>query len=103
MLLRIIPFAIALALTGCTTGGDGDDTPGTPDAPPLVDAGAGQFGASCTTVSLTSTECDSMVCTDSFDQLPTPVCSVQCTQADPSVCPIGSMGQKCNMEGFCRP
>ena len=93
--MRIIPFVIAL-VAACTSGG-GDDTPPA-DAPP-----AGSFGATCTTVSNTSTECASMVCTDSFDMFPTPVCSVQCTQADPSVCPVGSMGQKCNMDGFCRP
>jgi hypothetical protein len=102
--MRILSFVIAITVAACTTGGGGDDDPGTPDASlPLIDAAAGQFGAPCTTVSLTSTECDSMVCTDSFDMFPTPVCSVQCTQADPSVCPVGSMGQKCNMEGFCRP
>jgi hypothetical protein len=74
--------------------------------PPSVDASlkAGSFGATCTTVSDTSTECDSMVCTDAFDQLGV-VCSQHCTMldaTDPS-CPVGSMGQKCNKKGFCRP
>lgn len=101
MRIIILSYAIAIGLFACTTGGD--DNPGTPDAPPTIDAAAGAFGAACTTVSNTSTECTSMVCTDSFDQIGHPVCSVQCTQADPSVCPVGSMGQKCNLDGYCRP
>jgi len=32
-----------------------------------------------------------------------PVCSQQCTYGDNSTCPSGSMGQKCNMKGYCRP
>ncbi|MCW5805063.1 MAG: hypothetical protein KIT31_22015 [Deltaproteobacteria bacterium] len=61
----------------------------------------GAFGASCATVSDTSTECDSMVCTDAFDQEPTPICSIKCTT--PDTCPEGSSGKKCNMKGFCKP
>lgn len=97
----ILTYAIAIGLFACSTGG-GDDS-GTPDAAHLTDAASGSFGAACTTVSNTSTECTSGVCTDSFDQIGHPVCSVQCTQADPSVCPVGSMGQKCNLDGYCRP
>jgi hypothetical protein len=102
-MLKVLFVWSAFVLVACTTG-SGDDTSGTPDAPPpVIDAAPGAFGAPCTTVSNTSTECASGVCTDSFDQLPTPVCSEQCTQADPTTCPVGSMGQKCNLEGYCRP
>ena len=86
-------FSLAVALlAGC--GDDGDNPP----------AGDGTFGAACTMVTEpSSTECDSGVCTDAFDQIGHPVCSVKCTQADPSVCPQGSEGQKCNMKGYCKP
>ncbi|HTR54912.1 MAG TPA: hypothetical protein VMJ10_29700 [Kofleriaceae bacterium] len=77
-----------------------------PDAPPADAALTNQpFGAVCTVVSDMSTECASGVCTNSFNMFPTPVCSVKCTMlgsTDP-VCPNGSMGQKCNMKGYCRP
>ena len=61
------------------------------------------FGASCVTVSDTSTECDSGVCTGSVDMIGHPVCSVKCTFGMDSTCPTGSAGQKCNMKGYCRP
>jgi hypothetical protein len=44
-------------------------------------------------------------CTNSFDMLGHNVCSQLCTMLkanDPS-CPNGSMGQFCNMRGYCRP
>jgi hypothetical protein len=91
-----LTLAVALVLAACT----GDAPVPAADAPP-----AGTFGASCTTVSDTSTECDSHVCTDSVDQAPTPVCSVKCTMLgsqDP-VCPNGSQGMKCNGKGYCKP
>ena len=75
--------------------------------PPMADApkaGSAAFGSACTTVSDTSTECTSGVCTDSINQLGI-VCSQKCTllnMDDPS-CPMGSMGKKCNMKGYCRP
>ena len=72
-------------------------------APPSIDAAPGTFGAACTVVSNTSTECQSGVCTDSFDMLGHPVCSVQCTVGMDSMCPVGSAGQKCNMKGYCKP
>jgi hypothetical protein len=52
-----------------------------------------------------STECASGVCTNSFNMLPTPVCSQKCTVLGGSdaSCPQGSMGQKCNAQGYCRP
>jgi len=62
------------------------------------------FGATCTTVVDTgSTECDSGVCTDAFDQLGRSVCSQKCTAGDGSTCPEGSEGKKCNMRGYCKP
>jgi hypothetical protein len=65
---------------------------------------SGEFGATCATVVDTgSTECDSGVCTNTFDQIGHPICSVKCTPADPSVCPEGSEGKKCNMKGYCKP
>ena len=83
------------------------------NSPPPIDAksidspsGSGLgFGSDCTTVSDTSTECASGVCTNSFNQLPTPVCSQKCTTlgGTDSTCPVGSMGQKCNQMGYCRP
>jgi hypothetical protein len=62
------------------------------------------FGASCTTAADTgSTECDSGVCTDSFDQIGHPVCSLRCPPGDGTNCPEGSEGKKCNMRGYCKP
>ena len=63
------------------------------------------FGSDCTVVSDMSTECASGVCTNSINMLPTPVCSQKCTMlgSDDPTCPNGSMGQKCNMKGYCRP
>jgi len=81
-------------------GACGNSNPAPMDAPLTNQA----FGAHCTTVTNTSTECTSMVCTDAFDMLGH-ICSQTCTllnMTDPS-CPNGSMGQKCNMKGFCRP
>ena len=87
-----ITFAVLL---GACSG----DSPKTPDAP------AGHaFGAACTTVTDTgSTECDSGVCTNSFDMIGHPVCSVKCTVGMDSMCPSGSTGMKCNMKGYCKP
>ena len=85
---------LVLALAACGS----DDKPAV-DAP----AGNGAFGATCTTVSNTSTECTSMVCTDSFDMLGHNVCSVQCTPGNDSTCPSGSTGMKCNAKGYCKP
>ena len=106
---RAILFAIAL----CAACSSNDSTPPVDaaqpvDAKPLTDAAAGSgaaFGAQCTTVSDTSTECASGVCTNTFNQFPTPVCSQKCTVqggTDPT-CPVGSMGQKCNQQFYCRP
>jgi hypothetical protein len=79
-------------------------SPKNPDAAVDAHAGAGAFGATCTVVSDTSTECTSGVCTNTINQLGI-VCSQKCTMLnaiDPT-CPNGSMGQKCNLQGYCRP
>lgn len=89
----------SLALLVACGGGSGPSADaGPPPAP-------GSFGAACATVSDTSTECTSGVCTNTFDQLGHPVCSQKCTVfsgTDPT-CPNGSQGQKCNMKGYCKP
>lgn len=86
-------FAMAwlvLVVIACTNGEE-------------TEAEARKFGAACTTVVDTgSTECDSGVCTDAFDQIGHPVCSVKCA-GDSSACPAGSEGMKCNMKGYCKP
>ncbi|HMG54398.1 MAG TPA: hypothetical protein VK601_12970 [Kofleriaceae bacterium] len=74
--------------------------------PPAADAGGPAprtFGAACVTPSDTSTECDSAVCTGTFDMVAHPVCSQKCTFGTDSTCPDGAMGKKCNMKGYCRP
>lgn len=75
-------------------------------SPPAIDAASGlAFGATCTVVTDTSTECTSGVCTNTFDMLGHPVCSQKCTMlamTDPT-CPMGASGQKCNMKGYCKP
>ena len=100
------PIAVALVLASVYFAACGGD-----DAPTKMDAqGSGSgihnaaFGSACTVASDTSTECASGVCTNSID-MTAPVCSQKCTMpmmTDPS-CPTGSMGQKCNSKGYCRP
>jgi hypothetical protein len=96
----MIRLALALVLALAACGGGGAPTP--MDAPPLKNQ---PFGAACTIVSDTSTECTSGVCTNSVNMSATPLCSQKCTMlmsTDPS-CPSGSMGQFCNGKGYCRP
>lgn len=77
------------------------DTTSTPDA---AGPAPGTFGAACVTVSNTSTECTSQVCTNSFDMIGHPVCSQTCTVGMNDSCPAGSTGTKlCNMKGYCKP
>jgi len=93
-------LALSLVLGACSSSSS-----------PAVDAGGsdgpapGAFGATCTTVSDTSSECMGKPCTNTFNMLPTPVCSQKCTmlKATDPTCPNGSMGQFCNMMGYCRP
>lgn len=96
--------ALALAFTAACEGG----TPvSNPDAgAPPGDARTNEpFGAVCTIVSDSSSECTSSVCTNTFDMFTTPVCSQKCTVLGgiDTTCPNGSMGQKCNKKGYCRP
>lgn len=106
--MKRIACAVLLASVVIAACG-GDDTPTKMDAAGGSGSGSGSgsgaFGAACTTVTDTgSTECASGVCTDSFN-MTAPECSQKCTMlmaTDPS-CPSGSMGQKCNAKGYCRP
>ncbi len=103
-MVKSVLVALALAMVACA----GDAPPSQPDATgaPAGDARMNEpFGAACTIVTDTGTECASMVCTNTFDMSTTPLCSQKCTVlggTDPS-CPTGSMGQKCNKKGYCRP
>ena len=74
-----------------------------PPAPDASGPAPRTFGAPCMTPSDTSTECDSGVCTNTFDMLGHPVCSQKCTFGMDSTCPSGSSGMKCNMKGYCKP
>jgi hypothetical protein len=97
--VTLMAFAASTAVVACNSGSGSS-----PDAP--VSHGPLGFGSACNTVSNMSTECMSGVCTSTFNMFPTPVCSVQCTMlgsADDPECPNGSMGMKCNQQGYCRP
>ena len=99
---RLLLLALMLSAAACTTGESG--TPA--DAATTADGPApGTFGAACTTVTDQSTECTSGVCTNTFDQFTTPVCSQKCTvlQGTDPTCPTGPSMQKCNMKGYCKP
>ena len=103
----LLAVALSVGAVSLVLACSGNTPHNNPDAKVFKDAAAGTFGAPCTTVSNMSTECNSKVCTNAFNQLPTPVCSVQCTMLgmnDPSECPVGSDGQAfCNMKGYCKP
>jgi hypothetical protein len=93
--MQRLVLALSLALCACSSS----SSPPTPDA---SGPAAGTFGAACTTVSDTSSECMGKACTNSIDNLGHNACSQTCTilnAQDPS-CPSGSMGQKCNMKGY---
>lgn len=94
-------LVLSLALAACSSSSSSTAA----DAATSDGPAAGAFGATCTTVSDTSSECMGKACTNSFDNLGHNVCSQKCTllkAADPS-CPNGAMGQFCNMKGYCRP
>jgi hypothetical protein len=96
-LARLIVLALAVPLGLAACGGSTT----TPDA--AGGPAPRTFGAACVTVSDTSTECDSQICTGTFDMIGHPVCSQKCTFGTDSTCPSGSAGMKCNMKGYCRP
>ncbi|MDB4954498.1 MAG: hypothetical protein JWO36_2067 [Myxococcales bacterium] len=103
MITRLALLLCLIVMVACSS----DKTPVTVDAAVTVDSGPapGSFGAACTTVTDTSTECTSGVCTNTINMIPHPVCSKKCTilqGTDPS-CPVGSMGMRCNQQGYCRP
>jgi hypothetical protein len=58
-------------------------------------SGSAAFGEACAQDS----DCTSATCRH-FEMLGD-VCTALCT--DNAACPSGTMGQKCNMNGFCRP
>lgn len=90
-------LAWSFVLAACS----GSSPAPTPDA---SGPGPRAFGAACVTPSDTSTECDSGVCTNTFDMIGHPVCSQKCTFGMDATCPAGSDGtKKCNMKGFCKP
>jgi hypothetical protein len=97
-MIKHLLVAFALALCACGSSSEPSNVDGA-----AVD-GSLPFGAHCNVVSDMSSECASGVCTNTFDMLGI-VCSQKCTMlqaTDPS-CPVGSMGQKCNLKGYCRP
>jgi hypothetical protein len=94
-------FVLALSLVLCACSSDSPSP-----APDASGPAPGTFGAACTTVSDTSSECMGKPCSNSFDTLGHNACSQSCTllmQSDPS-CPIGADGtKKCNIKGYCKP
>jgi hypothetical protein len=91
-------LVLSLALAACSSSSPAP-------APDASGPAPGSFGAACTTVSDTSSECMGKACTNTIDMAGHNVCSQLCTMLkamDPT-CPNGSMGQSCNMKGYCRP
>jgi hypothetical protein len=88
----VLAWLLPLALYAACAG---DDDPSESKA----------FGAACTVVAdADSNECDSGVCTNTFDQIGHPVCSQKCPAGDATNCPDGADGtKKCNMKGYCKP
>jgi hypothetical protein len=89
-------YLLVAVLAACS-----GSAPQMPDAPPNQ-----AFGAKCNTASDMSTECMSMVCTNSFDTLGYSVCSQKCTMFmanDPSCPMVGSAAGFCNKKGYCKP
>lgn len=98
---RIAMFILIVLVTACSSGSSAAvDAAAAGDGP-----APGTFGAACATASDMAIDCMSGVCTNTINLAPHPVCSQRCTVLqgmDPS-CPDGSMGKKCNMQGYCRP
>ncbi len=88
--MTAIVVGLLLSVTGCGPKKDaGADAGGCTDAGTLV------FGAACTL----ACECASSVCFTFGDG--TSSCTLNCA-ANPD-CPSGSQGQKCNLQGVCKP
>jgi hypothetical protein len=94
-----IPLDTGVVDTGPPDTGVPEDTGVTDDAAAMDAAGALPFGATCDPA---NDQCDAsmMLSCHLFGQLGD-VCTKPCVQN--SDCPVGSMGQKCSMMGFCRP
>jgi hypothetical protein len=96
--MKYVLACFAFAVAACA----GQAPPSGPDAGVKTNQ---PFGATCSVVSDSSSECTSGICTNTFDMSPMPLCSQKCTVlggTDPT-CPMGSMGQKCNKKGYCKP
>jgi hypothetical protein len=94
--MKRLLFVLLLLVSAC---GSENDPPGETDAGMTeLDGSQGTlaFGAECTADEACMT---GMICRN-FNMLGT-VCTFACTA--PSECPSGSEGQKCNMNGLCRP
>jgi hypothetical protein len=102
---RVVVCALLAGLVSACAGPAPAPTGGGGTGPDAASGGGsgGAFGATCTTVSTTSTECASKLCTDVFTNIGHPVCSQMCTAGDSSTCPTGSQGMMCNNQGYCRP
>jgi hypothetical protein len=93
--IRLLPLLLLLA--ACT----GPEQTFAPDGPVSTVDGPVDFGAPCQTVTNMSTECSTGVCAH-FSMFTSPgLCTLACTTNGD--CPPGSMGPKCNTNGFCRP
>ena len=92
--LSLVTLFAACGGNDYPTGGGGNGGSGAGGAGGMV---AGAYGAACAM----DADCTGpgAICV-LFDQTGMQ-CSVACTMA--STCPAGSMGQKCNMKGQCRP
>jgi hypothetical protein len=90
-------LAWSFVLAACSGGSPGSSVDASAEPTPRT------FGATCVTPSDTSTECNSGVCTNTFDMIGHPVCSQRCTFGMDATCPMGATGMKCNMKGYCKP
>jgi hypothetical protein len=81
---------------GSPDTGTGDQDTGTQGSPDTGMQGNTPFGGACTM----DQNCQAGFICRTFGQLGM-VCTKMCTQ--PSDCPVGSQGQKCNQMNLCRP
>lgn len=94
--MKRLLLVFALLVSAC--GSETDDPPSEDAGMSITDGSTGTlaFGAEC----VGDSECmTGMICRN-FNMLGM-VCTFACDEA--STCPNGSMGQKCNMNGLCRP
>jgi hypothetical protein len=99
--MAVIRWLFLLFLIAGCTGAEQTHAPDGPDSDGSTNDGGLPFGAPCQTVSDTSTECSTGAC-HHFDMFTSPgLCTLKCTMD--TQCPAGSMGPKCNTQGYCRP